>query len=221
MDCPYFPGRKSRIEFLFPVKPDPVVYGVLLQEGYRRTGVAYYRNQCAGCNACVPIRIEAAHFKPSKSQKRNLKLNSDVRTGTGPSCITREKVALYADYVSAFHPDENERDILTEIFSIQEGFPGTMELDLTIGGKLAGVSVLDVCPDALSADYFYHDPAYRKRGLGVYSVLKEIEMCVSMGKRYYYLGYYIADCRKMNYKNRYRPFELLIDGQWVRQDGAD
>lgn len=216
MECPYFPGRKSRIEFLFPVKPDPAVYGELLAEGYRRTGVAYYRNRCEGCAACVPIRMEAAAFRPSKSQRRNWKLNSGIRVETALSKITREKVELYARYIAAFHPDEKERDVLTEIFSIQEGFPGTLEMDFYIGESLAGVSVLDECPDALSADYFYHDPDFRKRGLGVFSVQKEIELCLKMKKRYYYLGYYISDCRKMSYKSRYRPFELYIDGKWTR-----
>lgn len=218
MDCPYFSGRRSRIEFLFPVKPDPAVYGVLLSEGYRRTGIAYYRNQCASCKACVPIRLVAGHFRPSKSQRRNRKRNSDIRVETSASKITKEKIELYAKYITAFHPDEKERDILTEIFSIQEGFPGTLEMDFYLDGRLAGVSVLDVCPDALSADYFYHDPEFRKRGLGVFSVQKEIELCAQMKKQFYYLGYYIADCRKMNYKSNYRPYELLIDGKWVPKE---
>ncbi|MBO7638563.1 MAG: hypothetical protein J6S91_06260 [Treponema sp.] len=30
----------------------------------------------------------------------------------------------------------------------------------------------------------------------------------------YYLGYYIEDHEKMNYKRNYNPHELLIDGEW-------
>jgi arginine-tRNA-protein transferase len=33
-----------------------------------------------------------------------------------------------------------------------------------------------------------------------------------------YLGYWIRNCRKMNYKTRYRPIELLTNGHWVRVD---
>ncbi|HBT55826.1 MAG TPA: arginyltransferase, partial [Pseudomonas sp.] len=31
-----------------------------------------------------------------------------------------------------------------------------------------------------------------------------------------YLGYWIRNCRKMNYKTEYRPLEMLVNQQWVR-----
>jgi len=30
-----------------------------------------------------------------------------------------------------------------------------------------------------------------------------------------YLGYWIKNCRKMNYKTEYRPIELLVNQRWV------
>jgi arginine-tRNA-protein transferase len=30
-----------------------------------------------------------------------------------------------------------------------------------------------------------------------------------------YLGYWIKNCKKMNYKTQYRPIELLINQRWV------
>ena len=32
------------------------------------------------------------------------------------------------------------------------------------------------------------------------------------------LGYWIGACDKMAYKDRFRPFEILLDGRWQRQD---
>ena len=29
-----------------------------------------------------------------------------------------------------------------------------------------------------------------------------------------YLGYWIKECRKMNYKTRFQPIEALRDGHW-------
>ena len=37
---------------------------------------------------------------------------------------------------------------------------------------------------------------------------------LTLGLPYLYLGYFIADSRKMTYKSRFRPIEGLIDGQW-------
>ena len=36
-----------------------------------------------------------------------------------------------------------------------------------------------------------------------------------LGLPYLYLGYWIAESRKMSYKSDFRPIEGLIDGQWT------
>jgi arginine-tRNA-protein transferase len=42
---------------------------------------------------------------------------------------------------------------------------------------------------------------------GIFSVIREIEFARDMGKEYYYLGYYVAECPRMRYKNTFRPTE--------------
>ncbi len=42
-----------------------------------------------------------------------------------------------------------------------------------------------------------------------------------LGLPYLYLGYWIADCRKMAYKTRFQPVEVLGPGGWRRFDEAD
>ena len=84
------------------------------------------------------------------------------------------------------------------------------------GRRLLAVAVADRLPDALSAVYSFYDPAFKARSLGVYCILWQIEAARRSGREWLYLGYWIAGCREMQYKNRYLPQERLIDGAWIR-----
>ena len=77
--------------------------------------------------------------------------------------------------------------------------------------------VLDAERVALSTVYFYFDPAESKRSLGVYSALQEIAYARGAGLTHYYLGYYISDCRKMEYKAGLGDHELLEPGGWQKK----
>ena len=48
-------------------------------------------------------------------------------------------------------------------------------------------------------------------------------MCRQLGLPYLYLGYWIAQSRKMAYKINFQPLEGLIDGRWrpLPRDAAD
>ena len=69
-------------------------------------------------------------------------------------------------------------------------------------------------PDGLSTVYYAFEPGEAKRSLGTFSALKEIELCAALGKSWYYLGFFVPGSRKMSYKTRFRPYQLLMDGAW-------
>ena len=50
--------------------------------------------------------------------------------------------------------------------------------------------------------------------LGVYGVLWQIELARRLDLPYLYLGYWIAESRKMAYKTRFRPVEILTPHGW-------
>ena len=109
---------------------------------------------------------------------------------------------------------DNNYDILPEPL-----YMGTINMDYRLNGKLVGVGVVDLGAVSLSSNYFYYDTSdeIMKRSIGTFTILKEIEFCKERGIPYYYLGYYLSECKKMSYKGRFLPHELLIDGEWIRQ----
>ena len=69
--------------------------------------------------------------------------------------------------------------------------------------KLIAIGVLDFLPSGISSVYFIWDPDYKHWSLGKLSALKELTLLDAMKLPYYYLGYYVEDCHKMNYKASY------------------
>ena len=85
-----------------------------------------------------------------------------------------------------------------------------------LGQRLIGVGLADGLVSGLSSVYMYFDPDFSRRSLGTFSVLWEIDYARREDYPYYYLGYFIASSRKMAYKGRFRPTEILVgDDRWV------
>ncbi|HEX5628220.1 MAG TPA: hypothetical protein VFX72_01505 [Usitatibacteraceae bacterium] len=62
----------------------------------------------------------------------------------------------------------------------------------------------------------YLDPLVEKASFGTWNILWQIEEARSRGLPYVYLGYWIAQSRKMAYKSDFRPIEGLTRGEWKR-----
>jgi arginine-tRNA-protein transferase len=83
------------------------------------------------------------------------------------------------------------------------------------GERLLSVAVTDQLDDGLSAVYTFFEPTEQSRGLGVYSILQQIELSKALGLSHVYLGYWIKESAKMNYKSQFRPLQMFIDGRWL------
>ena len=204
------------------------LYSALLERGFIRDGRRFYQPQCGECQKCTPIRMKAAWFKPSKSQRTVYRKNSDVEViivTDKEKFVTKEKVRMLADYYNHHNPDDVMPDEEAEsaLKSLSLSYSAAFQMEFRVNGKLMGVSELDITKDdkgndyALVSKYFFYDLSEYtlKRSIGVFSVLKEIEYCKANGIKYYYLGLFIDDCRKMNYKINYKPYELLVRNAWV------
>lgn len=215
--CPYLPGRTAGDRALWANQIAPEVYEQFMDAGFRRSGKLVYQPACRGCRECRPIRIAVASFQPDKSQRRCAQKNADLRINHGPPKPTHEKFQMYQRYLRDWHGRTDVED-----FSAFTSFLYESPLNTTVefeyrdpSSRLLAVGICDACPNSLSSVYFYFDPEQARRGLGTFGVLCEIGFAAARGSPYYYLGYWVRGCPKMQYKNAFRPNELLDgDGVW-------
>ena len=213
-DCQYIPGETWRFEFFFARDLDHGELENLLSTGWRKFGLNYFRPVCPSCRRCVPLRVRVQDFVPTKSQRRLLRKNEDVRVFFRPLQFKDRIYEIYSDHSTRF-----EKEISTPVDFIRnfcEKSCPSLQSEYYIGETLAAVGFLDHSSRGLSSVYFIFDTLYSRYSLGVYSALREIEHARSLGLDYYYLGFYIAECPRMTYKNRFRPYETMdwSSGVW-------
>jgi arginine-tRNA-protein transferase len=217
--CVYLPGRTARFRAFAAGSFDPDMYRQFMDANFRRSGELFYQPVCPGCQACVQIRVPVARFEPSASQRRVLRRNQDMKVTFGIPTATDEKFDIYRRYSDARHSPKQEDRRSFEMF-LYESPVETIEAEYRDeSGTLLGVGICDFSPTSVSSVYFYFDPAASSRSLGTYSALVEIELARQIGLAWYYLGYWVAGSRSMEYKRRFRPHELLgADGVWRDTD---
>ena len=219
--CGYWADREARDLVLDPHDPRlPQLYPQALDWGFRRSGDIVYRPSCAGCQACVAVRVPVATFRPDRSQRRCLQRNADVDARIVAPVRTAEHLALYRKYLTARHPGGGMDDHGApefEQFLIGSWNEGRfLELRERGSHRLLAVAVTDLVDAALSAVYTFYDPDAAARGLGTLAVLKQLEWAARDGRSHLYLGYWIAGHAKLDSKRRFQPLEGFHGRGWAR-----
>ena len=214
--CTYLPNRMARHETYQVARLDAGAYQGLLSRGFRRSGTFIYRPRCRECQECRQIRVLVDKFEPTASMRRVMRRNTDVRIEMAPCRFTRAKHNLFRRYLDAQHDQSMSRTAESFRTFLCQSPTRSFEFHYHLGKKLIGVSVADRLPSGLSSVYMYFDPDEAKRCLGTFSILWEIEYCRQQKLPYYYLGYLVSGCRKMEYKARFQPYEVLVaDQRWL------
>jgi arginine-tRNA-protein transferase len=227
--CSYLDGQIARSQVATPSHLiDTRSYSALMRSGFRRSGLFYYRPHCGQCQACQSIRLPVAEFAPDRSQKRAWAQHCSLQTTAMSPSFSAEHFALYQRYQQARHCcggmdaddagqyqdfliDSHVNSLLVEFREPSTGGdPGTLKM----------VSIIDRLDDGMSAVYTFYEPE-PGQCYGTYNVLWQINQANAWGLKYLYLGYWVAQSRKMSYKTRFKPFELFVRNHWYAMADAN
>lgn len=216
-ECNYLPEKIAKSVFADPDSPmNENIYTTLASHGFRRSGKHIYKPQCQQCHACIAIRLSVNDFNRNRNQKRNWSRNCDLKVIKKSAKFNDEYFNLYRRYLGARHPEGgmDNPDPDSFVSFLMTNWVTTIFYEFRKMDELLAVAVVDELIDGLSAVYTFFDPEESSRSLGRYAVLTEIEAARNQGLRWLYLGYWIADCRKMQYKDEYQPLEYYYREKW-------
>jgi arginine-tRNA-protein transferase len=214
--CSYPPEREARNLIIDPALPlTPTLLGDLLNLGFRRSGQHIYRPNCEQCRACISLRVPANRFQPNRSQRRNWQQNCEIEQSTTTD-VSDEQFELYQRYINTRHSDSSMANPTMEEYTNFLTAPGidTRFHEFRLHEKLIAVAVTDHTPQGLSAVYTFYDPELENRGIGTYAILWQIHHTQQLQLPWTYLGYWIDECDKMRYKNRFRPCQGYVENRW-------
>lgn len=187
----------------------------LMLLGGQRFGYAYCVTDCVGCRACVPARIKVAGFPFSRSQRRTLRKNSDLKVSVERVSYTPEKYRLLRSFVATKFDSRadwvvSELDRYRYYMTFHMYNPAhSREVHYREGDRLLGVSIVDLGARGIYSHYFFYDLEAGRRRLGIYSFLREILWCQELGFPYLYIGFLNELTPALSYKSQFSQLEVL------------
>jgi leucyl-tRNA---protein transferase len=221
--CPYLPEREERKVFAhLPLSDGALVNDSLTQVGFRRSQNIAYRPACEACNACVSARIPATDYVFSRSERKTLARNEDLARNLVEAEATMEQFDLMRRYLLTRHPGGGMADMTWPdyVAMVEDTAVRTHVIEYRAPtddggpGDLVACALVDLMSDGFSLVYSFYDPGVERRSLGSFVILDHIVQACLTGLPYVYLGYWIQGSRKMDYKARFSPIEILRPHGW-------
>lgn len=196
------------------------IYSELINQGFRRSGKFTYRPHCENCSACVPVRLVVDDFAPKRSQKRAYKKHQHLVAKVMQLGFHQAHFNLYQAYQIARHAEdvdishEQDEEEQYRQFLCQSNVNSLMVEFKDTQDQVKIVSVIDQLQDGVSAVYTFYDTSEPSASYGTHAIMWLAEWTKQMRLPYLYLGYWINHSPKMAYKEKFKPLQKLINGEW-------
>jgi arginine-tRNA-protein transferase len=215
--CPYLPDRVARMPLQYPKRRlTGEDLDRLLMEGYRRSGAMFYRTRCPGCRACIATRVDVQRFQWTKSFKRIInRARRELQIAWGRPKVDTARLNVFNRHRAVRGLGANRTATAADYHEfLVASCVDTREIVFEIDGQLIGTAIVDVGADSFNAVYTHFDPDFGRYSIGTLAVLTQIERAMQSGRRYVYLGLYVAQNRHLNYKARFLPQQRLLGDHW-------
>lgn len=216
--CPYIPSNTAHhYTTESNLSLNPHLYSQLINMGFRRAGDRIHKPNCTSCQQCVSLRIPVSEFTANRSQRRILNKNTNLSVTVVNHPDYTQYFSLYYKYISQRHPETESMQEVQDTFDnfFFSAWSDTFSIEIRLPtNELICVAICDPVEQGWSAVYTFYDTDFAKHSLGTYSILSQINLLQQENLDYLYLGYWISDCAKMNYKTQFKPCEGFINDQW-------
>ena len=213
----------SQEEYFLCWSAAPGRMDALWAEGWRHFGPIFFRYRRwrhEGRSLTItPLRMELSRFGPSRSQRRVVARNRDLRVEVRPTALDAETFEMFEAHRRRFRSDVP--DSLHNFLSHAPAEVPCRNETIRVysGSRLVAAHFLDVGEGAASSVYSIFDPAESRRSLGVYTILLAVERSRRLGCRHYYPGYACREPSPYDYKKNFAGLEEYDwRGRWLRRN---
>jgi len=198
-------------EYFVRARATPEQMDSLWALGWRHFGKYFFRYSSSphwgGVRTVIPLRVVLSKFAPSRSQKRALARNRDLKVIIRDTSIDAVKEGLFYRHRDRFK--ENIPDSIYDFLSEEPAVKPCRNREICVyeGDRLLAASFLDIGGSATSAVYAMFEPSESKRSLGIFTMLEAIRYSRELGCKYYYPGYAYREPSVYDYKKNFSGSE--------------
>lgn len=163
-----------------------------------------------------PTRNRLKDFRLSKSLRRVINRNRDLRTVIRPLRVTPVKSALYEKHDKRFH-ETIWKPLQVKYPYPQLGLTRLMEACVFDQKNLVACSIFQEAKRGVYSDMAFWDDKYYDRSPGILTALLEMQYARANGFEFYYLGGYLQQMPIFEYKRRFPALEFYDwdNDRWI------
>lgn len=194
----------------------PAAMDELWAQGWRHFGPFFFRYSISEDQMVQPLRVLLNGAPESQRHRRLRKRNADITVRVQTPRIDGERRELFERHSRRF--TRNVPESLEDFLGPAPAeYPcDTVEIAAYAENRLVAASYLDVGREAVSSVYAIFDPAESKRGLGIATMLWEMDFGRALQRRLYYPGYAFHNPSSMDYKKQFPETEWYDWRTWSK-----